>query len=117
MSKSIYARENLSHSVNPTATIARCLLGGLLSLFIIMSPCGATAQSPSGKSLRSMVLVGYQGWFRCSGDGSPANTWRHWSKGQPAPETMSGDHGLAAGFCGRIRLPDGYSLTWSQFLA
>src|ERR1700744_3769726 len=41
--------------------------------------------------LQGKVLVGYQGWFRCPGDGSPNNQWSHWSKGIPAPETMSID--------------------------
>jgi len=92
MSKSIFVRDNLSPSVSPAVKpIARCLLGGLLALLIMMSPRGATAQNPSGKSLQGMVLVGYQGWFRCPGDGSPANAWSHWSKGQPGPGTMSVD--------------------------
>jgi hypothetical protein len=38
-----------------------------------------------------LVLVGYQGWFRCPGDGSPANNWSHWSKGAPTPSTMAVD--------------------------
>ncbi len=24
------------------------------------------------------LLMGYQGWFACAGDGSPANSWIHW---------------------------------------
>lgn len=32
------------------------------------------------------LVVGYQGWFACQGDGSPRNTWVHWSAGtQPSP--------------------------------
>lgn len=42
-------------------------------------------------SADGLVLVGYQGWFRCPGDGAPGNTWSHWSKGAPTPETMSID--------------------------
>jgi hypothetical protein len=38
-----------------------------------------------------MVLVGYQGWFRCPGDGAKDNSWSHWSKGAPTPETMAID--------------------------
>ncbi|QNI37982.1 glycoside hydrolase family 71/99-like protein [Edaphobacter albus] len=37
------------------------------------------------------MLVGYQGWFRCPGDGSPANQWSHWSRGVPSPNTMAVD--------------------------
>jgi hypothetical protein len=50
-----------------------------------------TGQGQCQDSLRGMVLVGYQGWFRCPGDGSPADAWSHWSKGQPSAETMSVD--------------------------
>jgi hypothetical protein len=44
-----------------------------------------------GQDMRAKVLVGYQGWFRCPGDGSPRNSWSHWSRGTPTPETMSVD--------------------------
>ncbi|KAK1184315.1 glycoside hydrolase family 71/99-like protein [Streptomyces sp. NBS 14/10] len=26
------------------------------------------------------ISVGYQGWFACTGDGSPINSWWHWSR-------------------------------------
>lgn len=36
------------------------------------------------------VVVGYQGWFGCSGDGSPFNSWRHWvASGPPAANNQS----------------------------
>lgn len=47
--------------------------------------------SSHAQNLRGKVLVGYQGWFRCPGDGSPENAWSHWSKGAPAPSTMAVD--------------------------
>ncbi len=31
------------------------------------------------------VVVGYQGWFSCAGDGSPRNIWAHWAGSQPSP--------------------------------
>lgn len=34
--------------------------------------------SPVGDVVGKMV-VGYQGWFSCSGDGSPRNVWSHWA--------------------------------------
>lgn len=49
------------------------------------------AAKPDDSDLRGKVLVGYQGWFRCPGDGSPKSQWSHWSKGAPSPETMSID--------------------------
>ena len=27
------------------------------------------------------ITVGYQGWFNCYNDGSPVDSWRHWSPG------------------------------------
>jgi len=41
--------------------------------------------------MQAKVLVGYQGWFRCPGDGSSRNSWSHWSRGVPSPETLSID--------------------------
>lgn len=49
------------------------------------------AQSSQAPHLQGTVLVGYQGWFRCPGDGSPRNTWSHWSKGVPSADTLSID--------------------------
>jgi hypothetical protein len=51
----------------------------------------ALAQNTDPANMKGMVLVGYQGWFRCPGDGSPGNSWSHWSKGIPTPATMSID--------------------------
>jgi hypothetical protein len=49
------------------------------------------AQNPPAAPFQGTLLVGYQGWFRCPGDGSPGNAWSHWSKGVPSPETLSID--------------------------
>jgi hypothetical protein len=91
VNKKFFVRRNLSRpNYAALKSTTRFLMGWLLALFTLMSGQSATAQA-SGKSLRGMVLVGYQGWFRCPGDGSPANAWSHWSKGLPGPETMSVD--------------------------
>jgi hypothetical protein len=38
------------------------------------------------------VIVGYQGWFNCLGDGSPINGWKHWSRVKsPSPGFQSFD--------------------------
>src|SRR6185369_549236 len=29
-------------------------------------------------TLDRKLLMGYQGWFACAGDGSPVNSWVHW---------------------------------------
>jgi hypothetical protein len=62
-------------------------------IVLLVSVCcgGVAGQEPSQNSLGGMVLVGYQGWFRCPGDGSPADKWSHWSRGDPGPETLSVD--------------------------
>jgi hypothetical protein len=31
------------------------------------------------------ITVGYQGWFACTGDGSPINAWWHWSQNWSQP--------------------------------
>jgi hypothetical protein len=58
----------------------------ILSAFLLSAPYGSIAQDMQAK-----ILVGYQGWFRCPGDGSPRNSWSHWSQGVPSPETLSID--------------------------
>jgi hypothetical protein len=40
-------------------------------------------------SIQGMVLAGYQRCFRRPGNGSPAITRSHWSKGLPSADTMS----------------------------
>jgi hypothetical protein len=61
------------------------------ALLVIACAPNTYSQKPTSADLRGTVLVGYQGWFRCPGDGSPGNGWSHWSKGAPTPDTMSID--------------------------
>ena len=68
------------------------MLGAAVALLVVCSlSCGAASpQAVSDKALKGKVLVGYQGWFRCPGDGSPGDAWSHWSKGgPPSAETVS----------------------------
>ncbi len=48
-----------------------------LALFLSVDP----------STLDNKVLVGYQGWFTCPGDGT--GRWTHWSNGVPTPETLT----------------------------
>ncbi len=62
-------------------------LGGICAaLFISKS---AVAASPSGDVV-GKVTVGYQGWFACTGDGAPINSWWHYSGGAiPTPVKLT----------------------------
>jgi hypothetical protein len=60
----------------------------LLSLLPVLA---AAPRDPDPSTLHGKVLLGYQGWFSCPGDGSPANNWRSWARGVPAPATLTID--------------------------
>jgi len=68
-------------------------LVSVLIVFLAISagtiPC--TAQPQNGHRIPGKLFVGYQGWFRCPGDGSPKDAWSHWSKGDPSAATLSVD--------------------------
>src|SRR5882672_10033616 len=58
---------------------------------ILLSVCAALgfgrpvrAASPPGDVV-GKVSVGYQGWFACTGDGSPINAWWHWTPNSQTP--------------------------------
>ena len=73
---------NLIFKVAAIAVLAGWFFGGARRLH---------AQSSETARFRGTLLVGYQGWFRCPGDGSPRDAWSHWSTGIPSPETVSID--------------------------
>ena len=55
----------------------------VIPLFFLFSP-SLSAQAPADpSSIIGKVVCGYQGWFTAIGDGSPINTWSHWSIGTP----------------------------------
>src|SRR5271154_7387922 len=61
--------------------------GILLAVFCLALK--ASAASPPGDVV-GKVTVGYQGWFACTGDGAPINSWWHYSGGAtPTPITLS----------------------------
>src|SRR5688572_16009601 len=54
--------------------------------FTLLFLLSSTLLSTRGGDVVGKVIVGYQAWFRCAGDGSPFGTWVHWSRGTtPSP--------------------------------
>jgi hypothetical protein len=43
------------------------------------------SQRVDALTVQGKVLVSYQGWFRCPGDGSPENRWGRWFYDDPEP--------------------------------
>lgn len=50
-----------------------------------------SAQAVDFTTLEGKVLLGYQGWFNCPGDGEAHRGWRSWFRGTPSPETLTVD--------------------------
>lgn len=66
----------------------------LVPLFLMFGAVFAAGQgrtAPDPKTLDKKVLLGYQGWFNCAGDGAPENHWRSWARGVPSAETLTVD--------------------------
>ena len=66
----------------------------ILSVVLLLgsgAALAAAADNPDPKTLDKKVLLGYQGWFNCAGDGAPENNWRSWARGVPAAETLTID--------------------------
>jgi hypothetical protein len=57
----------------------------------LLLAAGLAAQTVDVSTLEGKVLLGYQGWFNCAGDGSPRNDWRSWARGAPSPDTLTID--------------------------
>lgn len=54
----------------------------IVSLFILFLTIGYSNSVSSQDQLTNKVMMGYQGWFLASGDGSATNNpWNHWFRG------------------------------------
>jgi len=51
----------------------------------------AAAQAVDFTTLDGKVLLGYQGWFNCPGDGDPNRGWRSWARDTPSAKTLTVD--------------------------
>ncbi|WGS47852.1 hypothetical protein LFL97_38645 (plasmid) [Burkholderia sp. JSH-S8] len=65
---------------------------GRLTVALLAAACAAPSGAVAAmdaSTVAGKVLVGYQGWFRCPGDGSPDNRWSHWSAGNATPSAST----------------------------
>ena len=69
---------------------ARRLVCGL-AVTLLSGAALTAADSIDASTLNGKVLLGYQGWFNCPGDGSPRENWRSWSRSVPAADTLTID--------------------------
>ena len=44
---------------------------------------GGAGNEVDASTLSGKLVMGYQGWFACPGDGAPPDRWWHWFSGQP----------------------------------
>ncbi|MBN1997235.1 Ig-like domain-containing protein [candidate division KSB1 bacterium] len=49
-----------------------------LIVFLSITFCSLAFSRTGENDLTRKLMMGYQGWFLCQGDGSPVNDWRHW---------------------------------------
>ena len=66
------------------------MLNSITTLALLLAAGAAFAAEPADPdptTLDNKVLIGYQGWFTCPGDGT--GRWTHWSQGVPTPETLT----------------------------
>ena len=63
------------------------LLARMLAVAASVAAAGRS-QPVDPSTLSGKVLLGYQGWFRCPGGGTPGTNWSHWSNGTPSAASL-----------------------------
>lgn len=77
-------------SILPLKSLRRLALPAFIAGAFLAGNVVVQAQATADPStIAGKVLVGYQGWFRCPGDGSPGNNWSHWTNGYVAPTSST----------------------------
>ena len=75
-------KTRLMDIVHPVSIYKKFRIHKLRFIFLVSVLVSNTviAQAPVDPStIIGKVVCGYQGWFTCTGDGSPINRWTHWS--------------------------------------
>jgi hypothetical protein len=71
--------------------MTRTLVSLTTALLLAMPVALAAAQAVDFTTLDGKVLLGYQGWFNCPGDGDPNRGWKSWASDTPSPKTLTVD--------------------------
>jgi hypothetical protein len=57
------------------------IVGLWLAVVVLSLGSGASASAAPHDTLNNQLVVGFQGWFMCPGDGRPGGGWVHWFAG------------------------------------
>src|SRR5207302_4554250 len=64
-------------------------VAGLGAIGLGARTAGAAPAASGAGDVVGKISVGYQGWFAAKGDGSPMNSWWHWSANMAQPPSPS----------------------------
>ena len=59
------------------------IAGLWLAVVVLSLGSGASASAAPHDTLNNQLVVGFQGWFMCPGDGRAHGGWNHWFSGKP----------------------------------
>jgi hypothetical protein len=91
------------------------------ALLLCLTLCGSLRAAPASprvvdaSTMDHKLLMGYQGWYACPGDGSPADRWMHWFRNNGPVATNAtvdlwpdvSEAGTDELFATEMSLPDG----------